>query len=245
MDNSHETPESTLPAPSTNEEELLQREPLETPAPPKPKKRARWASIVLERILEGVRDSNAVHETGATGEPTSQVSIDEDILTGQDAVDAQKEWGLGALAYREGQLEKFNGKEDTADIADVYFRQELAAIQLEVEAGTAWHLNDGDPLRFQEEPVNADPEVLRAELHAAMTEAADYRDAVECAQDRLSAIDETMAELRKDFETMMAALEKAKLKPRFELREAMAPMKIAEQRVVRLRQELKNIGVEP
>jgi hypothetical protein len=127
-----------------------------------------------ERVMEAVRDAQAT-DTFKTPQDTStaEVCADAEILTDEEESAARREWAMGALEYREAQLKKFNGKTETMAQVMTQMRAGASEFALEIESGTAWFLNDGDPLRFEEEPVTVDLDAVREEQNATLKTIAD------------------------------------------------------------------------
>lgn len=127
-----------------------------------------------ERVMEAVRDAQAT-DTFKTPQDTStaEVCADAEILTDEEESAARREWAMGALEYREAQLKKFNGKTETMAQVMTQMRAGASEFALEIENGTAWFLNDGDPLRFEEEAVTPDLDAVRVELGEAMVALSD------------------------------------------------------------------------
>lgn len=114
--------------------------------------------IAAERLAAAVRDAQATNAARVTGEPAAAVASDttrDDLIREHYGTPEERlEFARGGFEHREAQLAKFNGKESTPEDTTAYFFAELKAMQQEEADGTAWHLHEGDPKRFDEEPVN-------------------------------------------------------------------------------------------
>jgi predicted RNA-binding Zn ribbon-like protein len=196
------------------------------------KKKPGIVAQVAERVLAAVRDAQGT-DTFKAPQDTSVVVGQSEELSEVDEAAARKEWALGALGHREAQLKKFHGRTETMAHVMEQERQQIEAFNAEVESGQAWFLNDGDPLRFHEEPVNIDVQAVLADLALQLKHEKRAQDDLAGARTVIASID---AEI--------AAAQRSKEIQRGVVRVAMATMKIAQQRIERLRKDLSDAGVK-
>lgn len=69
--------------------------------------------LAAERFAIAIRDAQATHDVRGTSEPAQEVRPDHDDALAE--IEAQRQWAMGGLEYREAQLAKFNGKQETPD----------------------------------------------------------------------------------------------------------------------------------
>lgn len=68
--------------------------------------------LAAERFAIAIRDAQATHDVRGTGDAAEvRADVDESLAE----IEAQRQWAMGALEYREAQLAKFNGKQETPD----------------------------------------------------------------------------------------------------------------------------------
>lgn len=196
---------------------------------PKRKKKPGLIERATERFLEAVRDAAAV-QTFTTPQDTAPADVQEsDDLTDEQEAAARRDWAMGALEYREAQLKKFNGRTETMEQVVQQMHRGAAELALEIEQGTAWFLNDGDPHRFEEEPVTPDTEVLELALGVADGRVEDATQGVTVTKNQ---IEGTRAAI--------AALDLQIRKERGRLRSHMTKLKMSQQEADKLRVDLRN-----
>lgn len=181
-----------------------------------------------ERVMEAVRDAQAT-DTFKTPLDTSSAETQQDIeLTPEQEAQARREWMTGLMKEREGVLkERFNGRTETMAQVMTQMRAGASEFALEIEAGTAWFLNDGDPLRFDEEAVTPDLDAVRAEQNATL----------KTIEDAVFFEEQTRQEMA-DIEAEVRRLLIAHSMQRKYLREAVVKKRMAEQRADTLRATL-------